>query len=123
MNIKIRTTIIALVASTSFAATSVVPTVSQATQNTGAYSKSSEAQKQAKCERLGKWFEEDVNAADKAGKTEGYASTKFKDAMAGAALDVAAAKQAGCSWAARVQPAPKHLPAYGLGHVGGAVSR
>jgi hypothetical protein len=49
---KTRTTIIALVAASSFAGASVVPAVSQASKNTGAYSKSSEAYKKAQQEEF-----------------------------------------------------------------------
>jgi hypothetical protein len=49
---KIRTTIIALVTASCFAAASVVPAVSQASRNTGAYSKSSEAYKKAQQEEF-----------------------------------------------------------------------
>src|ERR1700730_123890 len=60
ISMKIRTSIIALVATFSFTAASVLPAASQATKNTGAYSKSVEAMKKDQCHFLLEQFNESL---------------------------------------------------------------
>jgi hypothetical protein len=100
---KIRTTIIALVAASSFAATSVVPAVSQASKNTGAYSKSSEAKKKKQEHCLASeqtWLSamEGYDAAE-VGSQRATQLAELIDEMR------AFGKAEGCSWAIRVRPA------------------
>jgi hypothetical protein len=99
LSTKIRTTIVALVASASFAAATVVPTVSQARPNNGAYAKSSAAMTSKMhgdlCEYLGETFEAEVGLAVHA-KTTKESNEHLKHAEG----DIQAAQENGCAWAA-----------------------
>jgi hypothetical protein len=106
MNTKIRTTIIALVASASFGVASVAPAVSQATKNTGAYSKSSEAYKKAQqeelCGNLSTWWNNEdadyVGALAAKDKTLAAALKANMDAIG------KLARKYGCGWGQEVAP-------------------
>jgi hypothetical protein len=101
---RIRTTMIALVASVSFGAAALAPAVSQAAKNNGGYSKSNEAAKakmhESLCEGLGKDFEKEVEAASKAYESKGASSAAFKEAMEMASTYLELAKGEYCGWSA-----------------------
>jgi hypothetical protein len=110
------TTIITLIAASSFAGASMVPAVAQATKNTGAYKKSSEAMKvrpyTGTCAQAGRQFsayEEQAELAE--GKGETKVAAEERD-MANKTYDAGAAK--GCWPAVRLSPptpAPVHVTA------------
>jgi hypothetical protein len=99
---KLRTTMIALVATVGVTAASVIPAVSQASKNTGAYSKSAEAQKKKQEHCLASqqaWLD----------AVEGYNAAEVGSQRATELADVADSMRAfgkaeGCAWAGRVQP-------------------
>lgn len=116
LSVRIRTTMIALVASLSVAVATFSPAVSQAAKNNGGYSKSNEAAKakmrEDLCENLGKDFEKQVDKAGKAYESKGAASTEFDDAMTEAGIDLELAKGEKCGWAlsARGPSNRLHIP-------------
>ena len=93
---KIRTTIITLVAASSFACASVVPAVSQASRSTKSFHETI-------CDNFFENFAKDVNKADRLYKAEGN-STAFKEALAEAKAELGSGAANGCDWAAHVQP-------------------
>jgi hypothetical protein len=102
---KIRTTIIALAVS-SFAAASLLPAVSQASRNTGAYSKSSEAYKKAQQEEFCGQLSTIWNDVD-----DMYVSALSKKESERAAAIAAnlneiskLARKSGCGWGQEVAP-------------------
>jgi hypothetical protein len=103
---KIRTSIISLIAAGSFATAAVLPAVSQASKNTGAYEKSLEAEKsvhEAICGDFWRHFEAAVNNADTLYKQEGN-SAAFKQELANAKANLGSGVANGCDWASHVQP-------------------
>jgi len=99
---KVRTTIIALLATFSFTAASVIPAVSQASKNTGAYKKSAEAQKKKQELCLASqqtWLDalEGYEAAE-VGSKRAMELAEIADNMR------ALGKLEGCAWAGRVRP-------------------
>jgi hypothetical protein len=101
---KTRTTIITLIAASSFAGASMAPAVAQATKNTGAYKKSSEAikaqQPKNRCADLKLTFENYITLAEIEGKN-GNVDNAVKDVEA-AQDQHQRAENIGCGWAAQV---------------------
>jgi hypothetical protein len=106
LSTRLRTTIIALVASLSFTAASVVPSISQASKNTGAYSKSSEAKKAQEqawlCHQMLGMMNEDLQALGNAHAAEDQAA--INDAREKVNGDYLMGYENGCAWASRLQP-------------------
>jgi hypothetical protein len=103
LSMKIRTSIIALVATFSFTAASVLPAVSQATKNTGAYSKSVEALKGNNCHFLLEMFNEslfNLRVHEKSGASD--AQIKLDRLAANGMLGEG--WREGCAWAREVPP-------------------
>lgn len=99
LSTKIRTTIIALIAASSFAVASTAPAVSQAAKNTEGFSKSSESKF---CSYTWGLFESYVNKADAAHKAGNLQATRER--LNEAQETVNNAKAEGCGWAFRVAP-------------------
>jgi hypothetical protein len=100
LSTKIRTTIIALVATSSFAAASIVPAVSQAAKNTGAYSKSAESTKAAMCHMITEYFNEALQDLAKAHASGDQAA--INKARENVNADYLEGYENGCAWATRV---------------------
>jgi hypothetical protein len=107
LSTKIRTTIITLVAASSFAGASVVvPAVSQASKNNGTYSKSSEAYKKAQqeefCGNLSTiWNDTDAIYVGALSKNE----TERAAAVRATLNEIAKlARKSGCGWGQEVAP-------------------
>jgi hypothetical protein len=100
---RIRTTIIALVASSGFAAASMVPAVSQASKNTGAYSKSVEAMKGNACHFLLEQFNESLFKLRQDEKS-GASDAQIKQDRDGANGMLGEGFVEGCAWALEVPP-------------------
>src|SRR6202035_1259142 len=112
---KVRTTIIALLATLSFTAASVIPGVSQASKNTGAYKKSAEAQKKKQELCLASqqtWLDalEGYEAAE-VGSKRAMELAEIADNMR------ALGKLEGCGGAARCVPPPQAPHPLGGGRV------
>ena len=100
---KIRTAIIAVVAISGFAAASVVPAVSQATKNTGAYSKSVEAMKGNDCHFLLEAFNESLFKL-RLDEKNGASDAQIKLDRLGANGMLGEGWREGCAWAREVPP-------------------
>jgi hypothetical protein len=105
LSTKTRTSIIALVAAFSVA-TAVGPSVSQATRNTGAYSKSAEAKEKQEqafwCHQMLGMFNEDLQTLGNAHASGDQAA--INQARKEVNADYQMGYDAGCAWASRVRP-------------------
>jgi hypothetical protein len=96
---KIRTTVIALVATSGFAAASMVPAVSQASKNTGAYGKSVEANT---CHYFLGQFNEAL-AKLRQDQQSGASDAVIKQDREAANGMLGVGWEEGCAWASRVR--------------------
>jgi hypothetical protein len=119
---QIRTSIVALVATSSFAAMSVVPTVSQASKNTGAYSKSAEATKKRDqaimCQSALDSLNADLQALANAHASGDQAA--INKAREEANSDYLWGYEGGCAWASHMLP--PESPTSGLAPPAGGIT-